>query len=105
MLMRLFQPVPRRTLATILVALAVAVVWPGLVEYVSTGNVEMHWSRAMLASLLVVFATMVGITALLSNLIALIQAQSVVGQLPRPPERIRPANLAGEAEPFRSESG
>ena len=35
----------------VLVGLAAAIVWPGIVEYVSTGHVEMHWSRPALASL------------------------------------------------------
>jgi hypothetical protein len=63
--------------------------WPGLVQYVSTGQVEMHWSRAMLSSLLVVVAAMLGITSFLLHMLELVAAQRADARgAQRPPDRI-----------------
>jgi hypothetical protein len=80
-----------RAAAVLLALLGVAVAWPGLEQYAATGHVEMHWSRAILASLLLtVGATLVTSTFLL-GLMGLISAQRAGGHGVRPPDRLRPA--------------
>jgi glycosyltransferase involved in cell wall biosynthesis len=68
-----------------LVAVAVAVCWPGIVEYASSGHIHMHWSRAMLSALMVVLAMALGTTVFLLETIDLIRAQgSAASALPAP---------------------
>jgi uncharacterized membrane protein YidH (DUF202 family) len=74
-----------------LLAVAVAVVWPGLVQYATSGEVTMHWSRAAFSSLLVVLAAILGVTTFLLNMLGLIQAQRENAPRVRPPERIHAA--------------
>jgi glycosyltransferase involved in cell wall biosynthesis len=70
---RLFTPRMRRVGGLALVGLAVAVVWPGLVEYATSGHVEMHWSRAVLGALLLVAAGILSATTFLLNMLSLMQ--------------------------------
>ncbi len=57
-------------------------------EFVTTGEVEKHWSRAMLASLLAVIAAMLAVTTFLLNMMTLIEAEGAKAVAQRPPERI-----------------
>jgi len=76
--------------AAALGAAAVAICLPGLVEYATSGEVSMHWSRAMLSSLLVVLAMALGTAVFLSETIDLMRAaRAAPGALP-PPDRVRP---------------
>lgn len=88
---RLFTTRARRAAGVVLVALAIAVTAPGIVEYATTRQVHMHWSRAVLGSLLVVLTATLAITAFLLNMLELIHAQR--GPIPEgpPPDRVRPA--------------
>jgi len=71
--------------AAALVAVAIAVCWPGIVEYATSGHVHMHWSRAMLSALMVVLAMALGTTVFLLETIGLIRAQrSTTSELPVP---------------------
>jgi uncharacterized membrane protein len=71
--------------AAALIAAAVAVCWPGIVEYATSGHVHMHWSRAMLSALMVVLAMALGTTVFLLEMIDLIRAQrSARAELPAP---------------------
>jgi glycosyltransferase involved in cell wall biosynthesis len=90
-LLRALQPAPRRAAMAVLAVLAIAIVWPGIVEYATTLHVQMHWSRAVLASLLVVFVAMLSITAFLMNMIDLIHAQQALERPIEPPTRLRAA--------------
>jgi hypothetical protein len=85
---RLFTPRMRLVGGTLLLAAAVLIVWPGIVELLTTREVEMHWSRAMLASLLVVVAAMWTVTTFLLNMLQLIEAEGAAPVRQRPPERI-----------------
>jgi glycosyltransferase involved in cell wall biosynthesis len=69
---------------------AVGVSWPGVVEYVSSGKVHMHWSRVMLSSLLSVLAITIATTLFLTETIDLIRAQRTEQAPLRPPDRVRP---------------
>ncbi len=69
-------------------AIAVALVWQGIVQYVTTGHVEMHWSRPALASLLVMLAGMLVLTALLLEMMELIVDQRAGGARTAPPDRM-----------------
>jgi Glycosyl transferase family 2 len=68
--------------------------WPGMVQYVTTGEVQMHWSRAMLSSLLIVVAAMLGITSFLIHMLELVAAQQRDPRALRPPDRIRAGRAA-----------
>jgi glycosyltransferase involved in cell wall biosynthesis len=76
------------------VAVAVALVWPGILQYVETGHVDMHWSRAVLSALLLGLATTYVATAFLLDLLDLIETQRRSVAAPRPPDRIRPRRAA-----------
>lgn len=49
-------------LVTVLVGTSLLLVWPGLVEYVRTGHVTLHWSRVMVAA----FGLLIGFQAVLT---------------------------------------
>lgn len=91
---RLLSRGARRGLIALLLAVAVLTSWPGIVQYVSTGQVEMHWSRAMLSSLLGVVAVMLGITSFLIHMLELVAAQQREPRAVRPPDRIWPARAS-----------
>lgn len=93
-LARLFTPRNRLVGSLALAAIAVVVVAPGIVEYVGSGSVEMHWSRAALASLLLVMALVLGVTTFLLNMMDLIHAQRAEAPPVRPPDRIHPPRSA-----------
>ncbi|HUF76937.1 MAG TPA: glycosyltransferase family 2 protein [Longimicrobiales bacterium] len=63
----------RLLVITILVAAALTVAWPGLVQLVTSGEVEMHWSRVVLASLLVVLSGVTFMTSFFLSLLELIR--------------------------------
>jgi glycosyltransferase involved in cell wall biosynthesis len=88
---RLLSRRVRRVALPALLGVAIVVSWPGLVQYVTTGQVAMHWSRAMLSSLLVISAVMLGVTSFLMHMLELIAAQRDGLRALRPPDRIRPA--------------
>lgn len=56
-------------------AIAVALVWPGLVQYAQTGHVTLHWSRALTAVFLLQLAVFAGVDAVLQKVVALWQGQ------------------------------
>jgi hypothetical protein len=87
-----------RLLGGLLLASAVVLVWPGIVEYASTRTVAMHWSRAVLASLLVVTATTLGVSVFLLGMMDLIQERRAPVASPAPPDRVRPAAAAPLAD-------
>jgi hypothetical protein len=87
----LFTRRGRRVALVALLIPAFALVYPGLVEYVSSGHVEMHWSRAVLASLMVVLVTVFGITVFLLHMLELIDKQLGGATASRLPERIHAA--------------
>jgi hypothetical protein len=88
---RWLSPRVRHALVAALVLVAIAVSWPGIVQYLGTSQVDMHWSRAMLSSLLVVVAAMLAITTFLIRMLELVAAQRQDPRALRPPDRIRPA--------------
>ena len=94
---RLFTPRMRLVGGTTLLALAFLVVSPGIFEFVTSGTVEMHWSRAMLGSLFVVLACSLAVTTFLLNMLNLIDADGRVSLGQRPPDRIHapPSRDAG----------
>jgi glycosyltransferase involved in cell wall biosynthesis len=73
-----------------LIALAVVVVWPGVIQYVRTGHVDMHWSRAVLSAQLLGLATTYATTAFLLDLLGLIETQRRSVAAPKAPDRVRP---------------
>jgi hypothetical protein len=87
----LFTRKGRRVALVALLIPAFVLVYPGLVEYVSTGHVEMHWSRALLASLMVALVTVFGLTVFLLHMLDLIDKQLEGATASRPPERIHEA--------------
>ncbi len=91
---RLFTRRWRRIGGAALVAAAVALTWPGIVQYATSGQVDMHWSRAVLASLLLVAAAMLGITMFLLNMLDLIREQRAGEGVRRVPDRMHTADSA-----------
>lgn len=91
LLARLFGRRTAVVTAALLMATAFAVSAPGIVEYVTTAHVHMHWSRVMLSSLLTVLALTIATTLFLTETIDLIRAQRSSHETLRPPDRIRPA--------------
>ncbi len=71
-----------------LVAVAVAVAWPGIVQFVTTGAVDLHWSRAVFAALLLVLAMVLAITTFLLNMTDLIEQRRRDAGEAQPPDRI-----------------
>jgi glycosyltransferase involved in cell wall biosynthesis len=90
----LFEARARVPVIAAAVAVAVAVVWPGILQYAETGHVDMHWSRAVLAALLLGLATTYVATAFLLDLLGLIETQRRSVAAPRPPDRVRPRRAA-----------
>jgi hypothetical protein len=90
LLARLFGRRAAVAAATLLMVTAFAVSAPGIVEYVTTAHVHMHWSRVMLSSLLTVLALTIATTLFLTETIDLIRAQRSSQETLRPPDRIRP---------------
>jgi hypothetical protein len=62
-------------LAALAVVVAVALVWPGLVEYATTGHVTMHWSRSLLAVSLLQIALVAAVYRVLQKVIELWSGQ------------------------------
>lgn len=85
----LFSHSGRYGFLLVLVGLALFVIWPGVREYAATGPVTMHWSRAVLASLLLVASIVVLATGFLLNMMELIRDRRNEGQGSRAPDRIR----------------
>ncbi len=79
----------RRIAIVLLLGSAVVISWPGILEYMTTGEIQMHWSRAALSSLLVMLATIFGITTFLLHMMNLIDARRSVGLTAHPPDRSR----------------
>jgi hypothetical protein len=99
LLERLLSRGTRRWSIAALVAGAFVTSWPGIVQYFSTGQVEMHWSRAMLSSLLVVVAVVLGVTSFLIHMLELVAAQQHDPRAMRPPDRIWPARSRAQSAP------
>jgi hypothetical protein len=90
LLARLFGRRMALAAAALLLVAAFAVSAPGIVEYVTTAHVHMHWSRVMLSSLLTILALTIATTLFLTETIDLIRAQRSSQETLRPPDRIRP---------------
>ena len=91
LLARVFSRRSALVTSALLLAVAVAVCWPGIVEYVTTLHVNMHWSRVMLSALLSLVALTLVTTLFLSETIDLIRAQRSARESLPAPDRIRPA--------------
>ena len=75
-------------------ALAILVAWPGIVQYVTSGMVTMHWSRALLAGLLLLLVAVLAITSFLLNIMKLIRSQYAEILSVPPADAVRP-RIAG----------
>lgn len=90
----LFSVRGRRVLVSAAVAGALVLVWPGAVEWLASGHVTMHWSRAVLASLLLVAGALLGTATFLLNMMTLIEAQRRPRAGAAPADRVRPGRGA-----------
>jgi len=61
--------------AAVTTVAAVALVWPGLVEFFRTGHVTIHWSRPIAAVFLIQFALLAIVYAVLQKIVELWQEQ------------------------------
>jgi hypothetical protein len=87
---RLFTRRTRAIGGVALVAGALACAYPGIVQYLGTGSIDLHWSRAVLAALLLVLAGQLALTTFLLHMLDLIRGRRGVFR-PRPPDRVHPA--------------
>jgi hypothetical protein len=85
----LFQRKYRNLIQLTLLGSAFIATSPGIVEYVESGHVTMHWSRAVLGSLLFVASVMLGITGFLLRMMDFIETSKDSCPDVRPPERVR----------------
>lgn len=92
---RLFTRRSRWLGSAALLTAALAVTWPGLAQVATSGDVTMHWSRAVLGALLVVLFVALGTTTFTLNMLELIETQRRPEDRPHPPDRIRPAAGTG----------
>jgi len=88
---RLFTRRARWIGGGVLLGLALLVTGPGIVQYAASGQVSMHWSRAVLGFLLVTLTVALVTTTFLLNMLELIHTQRRPEDPPPPPDRIRPA--------------
>jgi glycosyltransferase involved in cell wall biosynthesis len=72
---RLFAPRALLTFAILSTIVAIVLVWPGLVEYVATRQVTLHWSRVVAAVFLLQVATTALIHLVLERVVALWRQQ------------------------------
>lgn len=85
-----------------LLALAFAMVFPGLLQFLFGDHITMHWSRAVLASLLVVVAVIHGATWFVVALTELIRVQISPSVTESTPDRVRVGAVAGHGLPASS---
>lgn len=71
-------------LVLLLVAVSAALVWPGLLEYVRTGHVTLHWSRVMVAAFALLVAFQAALTRLLLRITTLWIEFAMSGEHPSP---------------------
>jgi hypothetical protein len=83
---RLFARRLRSTGIIALLALGVLVAWPGIVQFATTGHTDMHWSRAVLAALLIMLAGVVLMTSFLLSMLELIQDRRADPCVIHPPD-------------------
>ena len=88
---RAFSPRSRRAAGSAMMAAAVAVAWPGIAQYLVSGTVDLHWSRAVLAALLVSLTMVLVITTFLLNMLTLLESRLLDRSALSPPDRVRPA--------------
>jgi hypothetical protein len=88
---RLFSRRSRWIGSLLLLAAGLLVTWPGFAQYATSGEVTMHWSRAVLGSLLVVLFVALGTTTFTLNMLELIRAQRTPEERRQPPDRVRRA--------------
>jgi glycosyltransferase involved in cell wall biosynthesis len=90
-LSRLFGERARHLVNVVLLSTAILLVWPGINEFLSTGHVTMHWSRALLASQLVLLVTMQVLTTFVLAMVNLIERQKTARQEVARPDRLHHA--------------
>jgi hypothetical protein len=56
-------------------AVAIALVWPGLMEYLRTGHITLHWSRAIVAVFLLHVSLFAVVTSVLRSILNLWKGQ------------------------------
>ncbi|MGH0028720.1 MAG: glycosyltransferase family 2 protein [Myxococcota bacterium] len=78
-----------------LAAVAVLVSLPGIGEWLTEGEVAMHWSRAAFSSLMLMLAAMLGVTSFLLNMVELIEANRLNAPTIAPPDRQFEAKAPG----------
>lgn len=88
-LSRLFAAPTRGIVSAVLVLTGVLLVWPGIAEFVSTGHVTMHWSRALLGSQLVLLAVLQLLTAFVLEMVNLIERARTSEQEIARPDRVQ----------------
>jgi hypothetical protein len=73
---RLLQGTPLAIILTSLLGLSLAFLWPGIVEYATTWQITLHWSRVIAGAFTLFSALQTAIFALLVQLVAIWQQPS-----------------------------
>jgi glycosyltransferase involved in cell wall biosynthesis len=76
---RLFEGKPLVVFVGIVLATSVALIWPGIVEYATTAQIRLHWSRLLVGTLGVLLAFQAIVTGVLMQVVALWQFQRAEG--------------------------
>ncbi len=74
-LKRVFSPSWLSVLGVLALVSGVVLVWPGLVDYLTTGHTTLHWSRAIVAVFLAQIAMIALVVAVLQKVVALWRSQ------------------------------
>jgi hypothetical protein len=77
---RLFSGRPLVAFLVLVVAASVAFLWPGIVEYVTTRHVHLHWSRLLAGSFGFLLAFQAAITGVLLQVITIWQQKRAFDQ-------------------------
>lgn len=87
---RLFTPPWPWILFIGLISPAIIVVWPGIIQYLEHGTVDMHWSRAVVAMLLTIGSVLTLLSSFILNLIELINRRYLTKEDIALPDRVHP---------------
>jgi glycosyltransferase involved in cell wall biosynthesis len=100
MISRLFTRRGRRMIGGLLVVASLALTAQGVVQYVTSGHVTTHWSRIVLACLLLLLASALGLATFLLNMLELICFQRIGSSGVRPADCVRAARNPLRSEPI-----
>jgi hypothetical protein len=91
----IFSGWPLAIFVTASLTISICLVWPGIIEYLTTRHVTLHWSRVMVAAFGILIAFVACVTAVLLQVIAVRQRQTAETEWKVEPAPIEEANADG----------